>query len=104
MACPAAADASGQAAFDSKLTREIDALCDAMNWHYSRVVVPACYVSVTCFVAGVLAKDVLGDRILSALGIVSGCVLPPAAVSLFQSIRAQTTAMALLRHLANNKQ
>jgi hypothetical protein len=89
---------------NTSLTREIDALCSAMEWHYARVVVPACYVSTTCFVVGALAENVLGQRISSALCLLSVVMLPPAAVSLFHSIRAQTTATALLRHIVSTKQ
>jgi hypothetical protein len=80
----------------------VDELHERAAWHYNQVVMPACYFSITCFTAGALGESVLGRNISSALCLAAAVVLPPAAVSLFQSVRAHTTANALLRQLADS--
>jgi hypothetical protein len=99
---PMNASALAAAQLSLDVLKDVDKLHERAAWHYNQVVLPACYFSVTCFTAGALGESVLGASVSSALCFAAAVVLPPAAVSLFQSVRAKTTANALLRQLADS--
>ncbi len=67
------------------------------KWHFSRVVVPLLYFSLTCATAGIFGGRVLGEPAAHALWLSAIVVLPAAGLSLLRATLYAGVADDILR-------